>query len=68
MLFPHYAVSPLLAVVPALATLGTGRNLLIFVLNEGNETLRQLGNETPSGEDRQLGNETLSGGERVLGA
>lgn len=60
MLFPHCAVSPLLAVVPALATLGTGRNLLIFVLNEGNETL--------SGEERQLGNETLSGGERVLGA
>ena len=56
MLFSYYAVSPLVAVVPALATLGTGRNLLVFVLNEGNETL--------SGEEGQLGNET----QRVLGA
>ena len=56
MLFPYYAVSPLVAVVPALATLGTGRNLLVFVLNEEHETL--------SGEEGQLGNET----QRVLGA
>lgn len=39
-------VSPLVAVVPSLATLGTGRNMLVFVLNEGNET---------AGEERSIG-------------
>ena len=34
-------VSPLLAVVPALATLGTGRNLLIFA-NETVEGEREI--------------------------
>jgi len=39
----HNSVSPLVAVVPSLATLATGRNLLVFVLNEGNETNRSGG-------------------------
>ena len=42
-----------MAVVPALATLGTGRNLLIFV-NEGNETIGNEGNETISREGRGM--------------
>ena len=37
----YSTVSPLLAVVPALATLGTGRNMLVFV-NETVEGEREL--------------------------